>query len=405
MTHDWQWPVMLALAVPTAVGHLCHFVLVINVASGLGFREEIMDRVRTFLFACFWASSALLLWKHMREPWWHWSWPLGGYALLCLVSGTIIWPVASLRLARRRRPQGITGSSQTLDLARCAGPDPLIGDGRHSWMLRLPRHDSFRLNRREWDVTIAGLPAPLDGLQIVHLSDFHLARCFERRFFELVVAASRGWPADLVVITGDLVDDDDTIAWIEPVLGQVQARLGKLAVLGNHDFEHEPSAIIHELDRAGFEILEGRWTTRDVDDSTIAIGGTSAPWGPPLDPSDIPTADLRILLSHSPDLFYKAREWGIDLMLSGHNHGGQVRIPLVGSVFMPSRYSRRLDRGFFRSGRTLLYVSEGVAGKHPIRYGCLPEVSRFVLHSVKDGPRGEREMAQARKEEIVRERL
>ena len=66
-------------------------------------------------------------------------------------------------------------------------------------------------------------------------------------------------------------------------------------------------------------------------------------------------------------------------MFSGHNHGGQIRLPLVGAVFMPSRYSRRFDRGFFRAGRTLLYVNEGIAGKHPVRYGCPPEISRFVL--------------------------
>ena len=55
-------------------------------------------------------------------------------------------------------------------------------------------------------------------------------------------------------------------------------------------------------------------------------------------------------------------------MLSGHNHGGQIRLPFVGPVFMPSRYSRRFDRGFFRQNGTLLYVNEGVGGKHPVRY-------------------------------------
>ncbi len=66
-------------------------------------------------------------------------------------------------------------------------------------------------------------------------------------------------------------------------------------------------------------------------------------------------------------------------MYSGHNHGGQIRLPLVGAVFMPSRYSRRFDRGFFRAKDTLLYVNEGIAGRHPIRYGCPPEITRFVL--------------------------
>jgi predicted MPP superfamily phosphohydrolase len=96
----------------------------------------------------------------------------------------------------------------------------------------------------------------------------------------------------------------------------------------------------------------------------------------------MPPADFRILLSHSPDRFYRAARWGIDLMLSGHNHGGQIRLPLVGAVFMPSIYSRRFDRGFFRRGRTLMYVSEGISGKHPYRYGgCPPEITRFVLRT------------------------
>ena len=96
-------------------------------------------------------------------------------------------------------------------------------------------------------------------------------------------------------------------------------------------------------------------------------------------PGSVPAADFRILLSHSPDQFYRARDWGVDLMLSGHNHGGQIRLPALGPVFMPSVYSRRFDRGFFRSGSTFLYVSEGVAGKHPYRYGCPPEICCFVL--------------------------
>ena len=75
-------------------------------------------------------------------------------------------------------------------------------------------------------------------------------------------------------------------------------------------------------------------------------------------------------------------------MLSGHNHGGQVRLPVIGPILMPSLYSRRFDRGFFRSGRTLMHVSQGVAGKHPVRYGCLPEISRLVLRAAVPNSRG-----------------
>jgi len=136
---------------------------------------------------------------------------------------------------------------------------------------------------------------------------------------------------------------------------------------------------------AGFASLEGRWCTIKENGARLALGGTSAPWGPALPASSLPAADFRILLSHSPDQFYKARDWGVDLMLSGHNHGGQIRLPAVGPVFMPSVYSRRFDRGFFRSGSTSLYVSEGLAGKHPYRYGCPPEITCFVLNRPEPG--------------------
>jgi predicted MPP superfamily phosphohydrolase len=383
MIPDWPWPAAVALAVPAGLGHLCHFILVINVASGRGFPEGTMARIRAALFTALGISSALLLAKHLHEPWWTWAWPLRGYALLCVVTGTVVAPLASLGLAARRRPQGIAHDAA---LRRLAGPEEradLIGEGRGAWLLRLPGNEAFRLWLREWDVAVPGLPAPLEGLRIVQLTDLHLATCFRRPYFERVIEACRGWDADLLVLTGDIVEDDEAIDWIEPLLGPLEARLGKYAILGNHDELHQPRAIADELGRAGFETLVGRWTTLDADGATIALGGTSAPWGPDLDPRDIPPADYRILLSHTPDRFYRAASWGIDLMFSGHNHGGQIRLPLVGAVFMPSRYSRRFDRGFFRRGRTLMYVSAGISGMHPVRYGCPPEITRFVLRAAR----------------------
>src|SRR5262249_35235670 len=136
----------------------------------------------------------------------------------------------------------------------------------------------------------------------------------------------------------------------------------------------------HALERAGYADLEGRWHSLEIEASTLAIGGSSYPWGPALDIRSVPEADFRLLLSHTPDRFPTAARCGIDLMLAGHNPAGPIRLPLVGPVFMPSLYSRRYDRGFFQSGRTLMYVSPGIAGKHPIRYGgCFPELTRIVL--------------------------
>jgi predicted MPP superfamily phosphohydrolase len=169
------------------------------------------------------------------------------------------------------------------------------------------------------------------------------------------------------------------LEWIAPIFSRMTGRLGQFAILGNHDYRHDGPGILRELGRGGFEGVDGRWVRLECGGTALAIGGTSYPWGSLPDPSTIPSADYRILLSHSPDMLYRASSWGVDLMLSGHNHGGQIRLPVLGPILMPSRYSRRFDRGFFRHDRTLLYVSRGVGGKDPIRYGAPPEIARFVL--------------------------
>ncbi|ODU00132.1 MAG: hypothetical protein ABS79_03825 [Planctomycetes bacterium SCN 63-9] len=378
--------VNLAALALIGIGNLWHFIWAVNITSGLGYSEKTVDRIRLRLLAALGCTSTLLAWCAMRQPILNWPRPVLAYAAACVISALIIGPWGSLRILLRRPNVGTLRKSSNLDLREIHGADNLIGESWQGALLRIPGNESLRLRRVEWDLEFPRLPRSLHGLSVIHLTDLHFARCFRREFFEAVIDASRDWKADLVLLTGDLIDDAETLAWIEPILGRLDARLGKFAILGNHDYEHQTDAILRELRRAGFETLEGKWATIDVDGSTLAIGGTSYPWGPRLDPDDIPEADFRILMSHTPDQFPNARKWGMDFVLSGHNHGGQVRFPLVGPVFMPSRYSRRYDRGFFRSGSTVMYVSEGVAGKHPVRFGCMPEIGRFVLKSTGTAP-------------------
>jgi predicted MPP superfamily phosphohydrolase len=247
---------------------------------------------------------------------------------------------------------------------------------------RLPGNESLDLIVRDWRIPVRGLPEGLGGLNIVHLTDWHMSPRYDRRFFEHAVDEANRLDPDLVLFTGDLVEDESAIEWVEPILGRLSARVGKLAILGNHDLLYGPDAIMRAVESAGFEDVDGRWSIREAGGRTIALGGTSAPWGPRLDPSFRPGADLTVVLSHSPDQFYQIASWGsVDLVLAGHNHGGQVRLPVFGPVLMPSLYSRRFDRGFFLRGRTWMYVSQGLGAKHPIRYNCRPELTRIVLQS------------------------
>lgn len=364
------------------LGHCVVTVWLFNVSHALGLDERLTKGIKLLLATVFAVAAGWLVWEAGKGPWNAWSGPAQLYAAVCLVSGLIGLPVSTIARIGRRVPEGITERSDEVDLAAALGDTPPIGPGNYSWMLRLPGNESLRLRTRDWQVTLPSLPSAWDGLRLVHISDLHFARSFERRYFEAVVRAAGAWEADLVLFTGDLVDDDATIDWIVPVLSELRGRLGTYAILGNHDVTHQPGRILDELECAGFTSLEGRWDRLEIGGRTLALGGTSHPWGPLPELRDMPEADFRLLLSHSPDMLYRASQWQVDLMLSGHNHGGQIRLPVVGPVFMPSLYSRRFDRGFFRAGGTLLHVSQGVSGMHPVRYGCVPEVSRLVLRAV-----------------------
>lgn len=368
--------VLLALVL---LGHLALFVLVVNVVHALGFTERRMQPAKILLLTWLLAGWGGIVYAYTRRPWAGWPSPLIAYAALCLAIAVVGLPVTSLRRARRRAPGGLSERTVEIDLAENHGRDSLIGTGRNSLLLRLPGNESLRLQKREWEVTVSTLPATWDGLSVTHLTDLHFAPCFQRRFFEIVADEAASWDSDLVLFTGDLLDHDATLDWIVPVLSRLRGRLGMFAILGNHDYNHDHERIRQLLEEAGFTDLEGRWSRLEIAGKTLALGGTSFPWGPPLDFRANADADFRILLSHSPDQYYRAVSSGIDLMFSGHNHGGQVRLPGLGPVVMPSVYSRRFDRGFFRSAGTLMHVGQGVGGKHPIRFGCVPELGRFVL--------------------------
>lgn len=368
------WPSLI----PLAVGHVALFVVALNVLHSTAIPDRLLS-----LGNLAWLAALLvgLVGIVAGGPWI--SWPAAGrvYAVACLAMTLAVLPAVTLIRAFRRPPRGLEVRGEEVDLGSGPGAVDAIGDGDHAWMLRLPGNHALRLRKVECDLVLPGLPRALDGLSVVHLTDLHFARCYRREFFEAVADEAARWDADLVVFTGDLLDDTATFDWTEPVMGRLRGRLGQFSILGNHDHRLRPGRARRCLRKAGFVDLEGRWVRIETEGATLAIGGTSEPWGPKLDYYAMPDADFRLLLSHSPDQFPAASGNGVDLILAGHNHGGQIRLPVLGPILMPSRYSRHFDRGFFRKDSTTMYVSQGVGGKHPIRYGCTPEVTRFTLHA------------------------
>ncbi len=331
------------------------------------------------LAGCAALATGVMMWG---RPWDGWPVLIKVYALACLGMLFLGLPGATLLRILRPEPRGIRFlAGDVQDLSDDHGRDAFLGASGRSFVLRLPGNEAFRLRRAEFATTLSGLPRSLDGLSVLHLSDLHFSPAYGRLFFEEVVrsALAFGPEPDLVLITGDFLDDDAMTDWVVPVLSPLRGRLGQFAVLGNHDYRHDIRGLRRELRASGFTALEGRWSVVEAGGDRIAIGGTSHPWGKDLFRRPAPAADLSLVLSHSPDEIYRAAGLGVDAVFSGHNHGGQVRLPGIGPILMPSRYSRRFDRGFFRVGSTLMHVSQGIGAKDPLRVGCPPEVTRIIL--------------------------
>src|SRR5205807_315674 len=176
-----------------------------------------------------------------------------------------------------------------------------------------------------------------DGLSILHLSDLHFRGTPDRAFYRKVIERCLEWgEPDVVAVTGDVVDSKKHLRWVIPLLGRLRWRFGAFAILGNHDSWYEPELIRRRLRRLGMCVLGNGFVTREVRALPMVVIGHEGPWfrpGPDL--AECPTG-FRLCLSHTPDNIAWARKHEIDLMLSGHVHGGQIRLPLVGSIFVPS---------------------------------------------------------------------
>ena len=116
------------------------------------------------------------------------------------------------------------------------------------------------------------------------------------------------------------------------------------------------------------------------------MAGNELPWFPPAAdlsqaPPPAPDGPLRIVLAHSPDQIAWAQSADVDLMLAGHTHGGQIRLPLLGPIFVPSRWGVHYASGLFHAAPTTMHVSRGVSAEFPVRVGCPPELAHLVLRS------------------------
>jgi predicted MPP superfamily phosphohydrolase len=198
--------------------------------------------------------------------------------------------------------------------------------------------------------------------------------------------------ADIIFFTGDLMDEPNKYSeanQIPPLLQKIEAPMGKFAIYGNHDHGGYGSDIYKSImEEAGFILLLNENRKIEVSGSSIhVIGIDDAMLGRPdikLAAENIAEPSYKILLSHAPDLADGASSFGIQLQLSGHSHGGQIKIPFFGALVKPP-YAERYHEGFYEIGSQeplTLYVNRGLGTTRlPFRFLSRPEMTVFTLHS------------------------
>lgn len=248
-------------------------------------------------------------------------------------------------------------------------------------------------------ISLSRLGTDFAGYRIVQISDIHsdLVWTDQERVEEVVQLVNEQQP-DLVVITGDFISglaNSKNLAALSP-LRSLRARDGVFAVLGNHDHAGGAAQVrdmlhtygVYELNNASHTIKRGdsKLHVVGLDDLLLPHDQVIPIWSykPLLDSilRGLPAAGETILLVHEPDFADVAATMGrIGLQLSGHSHGGQIRIPFYGPLALPA-LGERYPQGLYRTGNMLHYTNRGIGMVAPrVRFNCRPEITVFTCHT------------------------
>jgi len=215
-------------------------------------------------------------------------------------------------------------------------------------------------------------------LRVVHLTDLHVHPKLSVEYYRRVVESAEEAQADLAVFTGDFISNSGALPMLRDILRPI-ARIETFAVIGNHDYWSKPEDVANVVTYSGLRLLTNESATVTVDGRSVMVTGYNYPWGTK-ERTIAGSTDgvLHLVLSHTPDNIYRLAKSSADIVFSGHYHAGQIRIPFLGPVVIPSVYGRRFDHGHFVVNGTHLFVASGVgASSPPVRIYCQPDI--FVV--------------------------
>ncbi len=227
-------------------------------------------------------------------------------------------------------------------------------------------------------------------LKIVQFSDTQLGEFFSLEQLEKVVEKINSTESDIVVFTGDLIDNAsqyEEISKIADVLSRINCKIGKYAVYGNHDYGGGAVRYYDSImEQSGFKVLKNSSEYIKLEDANIRIFGADEKLMGGYNAEEtmhgINESDINLLILHEPDLIDDFKDYPIDLALAGHSHGGQVYIPFYGPI-VNNVLSEKYNKGFYQLNnerKTKLYVNTGLGNtKLRPRLGNIPEVTTFII--------------------------
>lgn len=247
----------------------------------------------------------------------------------------------------------------------------------------------------EVPVALTNWPSSFDNLKIAVISDLHVGSPYiNAKKVERVVATTNNAQPDMIVILGDFVIQDVVGGkFVEPEaiaasLKDLHAPLGVFAVLGNHDWWLDGLRVQRALEAVGIRVLENDVQEVRRDGQSIWLAGVGDVWTGHAEIQStlrkIPERQNIIVLTHNPDIFPELPAT-VSLTLAGHTHGGQVNLPLLGRLQVPSRFGQRYAAGLIKEGSKQLFVTTGVGSSLiPVRFRVPPEIAILKINAAKN---------------------
>lgn len=247
--------------------------------------------------------------------------------------------------------------------------------------------EDFEVVRK--NIRMPRLPEKLKGTRIAMISDIHSGPYMSYKEMLPYMQRLRVLKPDVVLVPGDFVDRD--VAQADPVceaLRTVEAPYGVYGCTGNHDYYADADIVSRELQHAGVRMLRNEHAVLDIKGEQLAlIGIDDIGNGKRFDPSfrqavhELKPSIPNILLCHKPYYLEEASEWGVDFMVSGHTHGGQVVLARIfGTVITPAALLSGYIEGHHRRDRTQMYITRGIGTVGiPVRVNCPPEITLITL--------------------------